>query len=130
MKKACFFLWLYLFIFSTTDTYAGIPWLISLLISPTHQNCLQSLATKKSGFCASFKATAECHCTSSGLPTVLCQDMNILYQRMEKIFGSQKEACEYQKDTTTQICMDDWNCYRLGGKDSHGNKCNATGKHC
>lgn len=92
--------------------------------------CTNALPTDNPTFCASFKTAAICYCTSSGLPGVLCQDMNVLYARMISVFGSLQRACEYQKYTTTQDCMDNWNCYRLGGKDSRGRICSSTGKAC
>jgi hypothetical protein len=46
------------------------------------------------------------------------------------IFGSIQRACEYQHDTSVQNCLDDWQCYRNGGRDSTGALCNATGSSC
>ena len=116
-------------IFISTTANSG-PGLLALFISPTHGNCPQALPTADAGFCASFKSVAQCHCTSSGLPAGMCRDMNSIYSRMVSIFGSQQKACEYQKDTTTQTCMDDWNCYRMGGKDSLGRLCSSNGNRC
>ena len=87
--------------------------------------CKQATPTNDPGFCTSFKSVAECHCTESGLPKSMCQDMKQLYDRMISIFGSLQKACEYQHDTDTQTCIDDWNCYRLGGKDSKGQLCSC-----
>jgi len=93
-------------------------------------SCPQAASTDSPGFCPSFKSVAQCHCTSSGLPASLCQDMNSIYKRMIAIFGSEQRACEYQKDTSTQNCLDDWACYRNGGKDSQGRACSSTGLSC
>ncbi len=92
--------------------------------------CNTALPTDNPGFCASFKPVASCHCIASGLPAVMCQDMNILYARMVSVFGSLRKACEYQKYTTTQDCMDNWNCYRSGGIDSRGRICSSTHNAC
>lgn len=92
--------------------------------------CPQAVPASNPTFCASFKAVAACHCTSSGLPSSMCNDMNAIYSRMISIFGSVQKACAYQKDTTTRICIDDWNCYRYGGVDSYGNLCSSTGRAC
>lgn len=92
--------------------------------------CDSALPTNNPNFCASFKSVAICYCTSSGLPAVMCQDMNMLHARMISIFGSLQKACEYQKYTTTQDCMDNWNCYRNGGVDSRGRLCSSNKKAC
>ncbi|WP_419418982.1 hypothetical protein ACNVED_10560 [Legionella sp. D16C41] len=82
------------------------------------------------GFCPSFKTSAECHCTSSGLPRAICSNMQQLYQRMLALFGTLERACAYQHETSVQVCIDSWNCYRLGGKDSKGKLCSGTGRAC
>lgn len=93
-------------------------------------SCPQAVSDDDPGFCASFQSVAQCHCMEAGLPQPMCADMKALYNRMVGIFGSQQKACEYQKDTDTQTCMDYWNCYRQGGTDSHGRLCSGTGKAC
>lgn len=92
--------------------------------------CTNAVPTDNAGFCASFKSAATCYCTNSGLPSGMCQDMNTLYNRMMMVFGSLQKACEYQKYTTVQDCMDNWNCYRLGGVDSRGRLCSGTKSAC
>lgn len=92
--------------------------------------CAKALPVDDAGFCASFKEVATCHCTSSGLPAGMCQDMNSLYKRMLALFGSLQRACEYQKHTSTQDCVDNWNCYRKGGIDSQGRLCSSTQLAC
>ena len=93
-------------------------------------SCPQALPTNDAGFCPSFKSVAGCHCTSKGMPKGMCLDMNALYNRMISMFGTLERACQFQHDTSTQNCIDDWNCYRSGGKDSQGNICSGTGKSC
>ena len=82
-------------------------------------------------FCATFKAVAKCHCSES-LPDDMCDDMNMLYGFMLDMTpgGTLDEACSMQSDTSVQNCIDDWNCYRNGGKDSQGNSCSGTGRAC
>ena len=92
--------------------------------------CSNALPTDDANFCPSFKSVATCYCVSSGLPSGMCQDMKALYERMINLLGSLKKACEYQHYTSTQDCIDNWNCYRLGGMDSHGRLCSSTGKAC
>lgn len=96
---------------------------------PKLSNCPQ-VSTTNPSFCPLFKATATCYCISSGLPAGMCQDINVLYGRMIAIFGSQQRACEFQKDDSVQNCMDDWNCYLRGGRNSQGGLCGSTGSAC
>jgi hypothetical protein len=92
--------------------------------------CTNAVPTDNPAFCASFKTTAICYCTASGLPPMMCQDMNMLYARLVSVFGSLQKACEYQRYTSPQDCMDNWNCYRLGGVDSRGRICSSTRLAC
>ncbi|CAM4393251.1 MAG: hypothetical protein LEGION0403_FIIPPAGN_00773 [Legionella sp.] len=92
--------------------------------------CNNAVPTDNPGFCPSFKTAAICYCQASGLPAGMCQDMRMLYARLISVFGSLQKACEYQKYTSVQDCMDNWNCYRLGGADSRGRICSSTGKAC
>lgn len=102
----------------------------SSFAADTFTSCQQALPTNNANFCSSFHAVASCHCVESGLPQKTCQNMNTIYQLMLARFGSIDKACEYQHDTSTQICKDDWSCYRLGGSDSQGRLCSSTGKIC
>lgn len=92
--------------------------------------CPKALPTNNESFCSSFKAVATCYCTSSGLPSNLCQDIKVLHQRVIAIFGSLQKACEHQHYTPTQDCIDNWNCYLYGGIDSRGRLCSATQRAC
>lgn len=92
--------------------------------------CSNALPTNDANFCSSFKSVASCYCTASGLPSGMCQDMNALHARMVMVFGSLQKACEYQKHTSAKNCMDNWNCYLHGGKDSLGRLCSSTGAAC
>lgn len=92
--------------------------------------CPDALPTNDPGFCASFKSVATCYCTSSGMPNGMCQDTNAVYNRMLSMFGSLQRACEYQKYTSTQNCIDNWTCFLNGGVDSQGRTCSGTGAAC
>ena len=98
-------------------TFAGLMCLFSV----STFSCGNAVPTNDVNFCASFKKVATCYCTSSGLPAGMCQDMNMLYARMVSVYGSLDKACAAQPYTTKQDCLDNWNCYRLGGVDSRGN---------
>ena len=92
--------------------------------------CPPSLPTDDANFCSSFKSAAPCYCTTAGVPASMCQDMNTIYNRMMIVFGTLRRACEYQHYTSTQNCMDNWNCYRSGGVNSQGQACSATKMPC
>ncbi len=93
-------------------------------------SCVNALPTDNVQFCPSFKSAATCYCTSSGLPSVVCQDMKSLYNRMVVVLGSLEKVCAYQHNTSTQECIDEWNCYLKGGVDSQGRLCSSTRKAC
>lgn len=92
--------------------------------------CSNAEPTNSPTFCTSFKTAASCHCVASGLPPGMCQDMKALFNRMIVVFGSLQKACEYQHHTTTQDCIDNWNCQRLGGVNSQNQLCSGTGRAC
>lgn len=92
--------------------------------------CPHALATDNPAFCSSFKTAAVCHCTASGLPFGICQDMHVLYNRMIIIFKTLEKACEYQHHTSTQECVDNWRCYLVGGVDSQGRPCSSNQHPC
>jgi len=104
--------------------------LSSTSFATTLGTCPPGTETNSPSFCSSFKLAAQCHCTSSGLPKGMCMNMRSLYDRMTSIFGSVRRACEYQRDTSTQNCMDSWSCYRSGGSTSQNNLCSGTGNAC
>lgn len=108
--------------------------IFSLLISMSSYSmtltCPQATPTNVSGFCQSFEQAAKCYCASTGLPKGMCNNMKDIYKRMISIYGSVKRACEFQKNTGTETCIDDWNCYRNGGKNADGQLCSSTGNVC
>lgn len=110
----------------------GLISMASLLVSSYiwAAPCGRAVPTNDPGFCRSFKEVAICYCTSSGLPSFICQDMELLYQRMESLYGSLDRACAAQNHTSKEDCLDNWNCYRLGQVDSHGRLCSSNGHRC
>ena len=92
-------------------------------------SCPPATPTNSPTFCSSFQIAAECYCSQS-LPHGMCANMGTLYNRMISMFATLQRACEFQHNTSTQTCIDDWNCYRLGGKDSQGQLCSSTGNAC
>ena len=106
-------------IFASTLSYSAIT-----------ASCPHAQPSDSPGFCSSFKSVAQCHCTSSGLPVGMCNDMKLLYARMISIFGSVQRACEFQHDTLTQDCIDSWHCYLVGGRNSNQGLCSSTGTAC
>jgi hypothetical protein len=105
-------------------------YIFTMFYFATATACPQATPTNDPGFCSSFKIAAQCHCTASHLPSRMCMDMNLLYDRMLIIFQTVKKACEYQTDTSTQNCIDSWNCYRNGGYNSKNELCSGTGASC
>ena len=106
--------------------FAGLLYIYSFSIVA----CPNALPTDHVNFCSSFKSAAVCYCTASGLPSALCQDMKSLYNRMVIVLGSLEKVCAYQHNSTTQECIDDWNCYLRGGVNSHGAACSSTRLAC
>ncbi len=92
--------------------------------------CPTAAPTDSSEFCASFKVAAQCHCSASGLPEVMCTNVRLLYQRLMVTFGTLEKTCAFQHDTTTENCIDSWKCYLNGGKNFAGHLCNSTGRSC
>lgn len=103
---------------------------ISTYAMKSASSCELALPTDDPSFCSSFKSVAACHCKEYGLPDGVCQNMNSIYKLMLVRHGTLQRACEYQKDTPTQDCIDAWNCYRMGGKDSQGRVCSSSEKVC
>lgn len=100
------------------------------LFSISGFSCTNAQPTDSINFCSTFKAAATCYCTASGLPASMCQNMKVLNARMIIVFGSLQKACEYQHYTSTQDCINNWNCYLQGGKDSNGKLCSSTQRPC
>lgn len=92
--------------------------------------CSRSVPTTDSNFCPSFAEATRCYCASH-LPSSMCKDVNAIYKRMIAVYGSLEHACAaHERQAPKQDCIDAWNCYRNGGRDSHGGLCSATGKSC
>lgn len=93
-------------------------------------NCPNATSASSPNFCDSFKIAAECHCRASGLRPEMCTNYEMIYKRMMVTFGSLQRACEFQHDISTQECIDDWNCFRLGKTTSQAELCSGTGNAC
>jgi hypothetical protein len=117
--------------FLTKTVISPIIVFAALLTPPSYaSSCPQALAIDDPGFCQSFSQVAQCHCQSSGLPARMCSNVQLVYQRMISTFGSVERACKYQKDTSYDICMQDWQCYLNGGSRADGALCSQTGQAC
>ena len=90
-------------------------------------NCPQAVSASEAEFCGSFQQVAQCHCQASGLPAKMCQNVSMVYKRMINTFGSLERACQYQKDTSYETCIEDWRCYQQGGLTNNGQLCNGSG---
>ena len=91
--------------------------------------CPDALPTDNLGFCASFKTAASCYCSES-LPGCGRLSMSQIYSLLITRYRSVEAACNSQQHTDAQTCIDDWNCYRLGGIDSQGRACSSTQLAC
>jgi len=112
----------------------SLVWLVivscsSSLMAFPRSNCSRALPDNDQGFCESFKSSAECHCEES-MPGFMCHNMDLLYRLMIGRYGSVQKACESQQEAPAQECIDGWNCYRMGGRDSLGRLCSGTGEVC
>ncbi|WP_367606176.1 hypothetical protein [Legionella sp. W05-934-2] len=92
--------------------------------------CQNALPTNHPGFCASFQIAASCYCQQTGLPKGMCQDMKQILNRMVAAYGSLQSACANQRHTPAQDCVDSWNCYINGGRDSKNQLCSGDGRRC
>jgi hypothetical protein len=110
--------------------FTAIAFFSCTAFSSISVSCSAALPSNEPGFCESFHVAAECYCSSSGLPRKMCNNMALLYQRMIAMLGSLENACRFQNNTSYQECIDDWVCYRSGGKNSRGELCSGTGNAC
>lgn len=92
-------------------------------------SCPQALPANQPGFCETFKTSVTCFCSNT-LPKRMCENINQIYQLMIARYGSIEIACKFQRETSVQICLDDWRCYKNGGVDSQGGPCNGSGQAC
>jgi hypothetical protein len=92
--------------------------------------CPEALPITDSNFCQSFDVAAKCYCVTSGLPLKMCDSTQKVYNRMISVFRSVESACSFQRNTTYQKCVDNWNCYRLGGSNAANEWCSGTGAAC
>ena len=104
--------------------------LLVLSIPTFASNCPQATSADDINFCDSFQQVAQCHCQASGLPARMCNNVGLVYKRMINTFGSIERACQFQKDTAYDTCLEDWRCYQQGGLTNSGQLCNGTGQPC
>jgi len=100
------------------------------LVSQSVFSCATIGDFESPSFCQDFDQIAKCHCSQTGLPAKLCQNVSLIYSRMISTFGSIEKACRFQKDTTQENCIDAWKCYREGGQLSNGKFCSGSGIAC
>lgn len=124
-------------LFTTSFSCLAAPLDLQSLLSPATYGkaCAQAAPTTSPAFCASFKTIAKCQCEQLSPRKEICNDMTMIYKIMMATFGQDLgRACKYQQDkqggTDPQTCINDWNCYLNGGKDSHGGLCSGTGSRC
>jgi len=91
--------------------------------------CPDATSTDDVNFCSSFKTAAACYCSES-LPGCSRLSMDQIYSLLITRYRTVEAACNSQHNTDAQTCIDDWNCYRLGGMDSRGRFCNSTQLSC
>lgn len=106
---------------------------VSTLSFNAFADCGFALPTDHPGFCASFKEKATCYCVARKdrpFPEAYCSNTKWLYGIMVSTYGSLAKACEAQKETSVQDCIDNWTCHMNGGKDSKGRICSSTRKSC
>jgi hypothetical protein len=103
---------------------------------PSHQKTAcdpHAAISSASNFCATFPPAATCNCENHGMTPAFCSDMTNIYTAMMQTYHHNlADACNNPKAQTvssTQECIDDWNCYWSGGISTTG-KCNATGLAC
>jgi hypothetical protein len=125
MKKILVFI----MCFFSVSCFAFAPMADKTASLAAFSSCAQAVPTTDGGFCPSFKTVATCHCIESGIPSKACQNMDLLYAAMIGRYKTVESACANQHDTSTQNCIDDWQCYRSGGSTA-GGLCSATGNKC
>ncbi len=91
--------------------------------------CSNASPTDDVSFCATFKTAAACYCSES-LPGCSRLSMDRIYSLLITRYRTLEAACNSQHHTDAQTCIDDWNCYRLGGIDSQGRACSSTQLPC
>lgn len=111
---------------ASSSALAFVPATVQSIFS----SCPQAAPTTDGGFCASFKSVASCQCVEKGVPSSVCQNIDLLYKVMIARYHSVENACANQHDTSTQNCIDDWKCYMSGGTNSQGGLCSSTGSKC
>lgn len=110
-----------------------VYFLSAVTFAKSIDECPNAYPTSHQAFCSSFVESAKCNCLKLRkfpVPKSLCNDMKKIYKGMLFKYGTQSHACQNQTATSYQTCMDDWNCYHTGGRDSRNNLCSSTGRAC
>ncbi len=83
-------------------------------------------------FCSSFEGVVKCVCLANIHSSFMCRSMSVIYMTILAKFGSIEKFCndKHQYRVPPQQCIDEWNCYRNGGKNSQGVLCSGTGNRC
>ena len=124
--KMKFFSWTFIFMLFSFGAFADQNIFPSHAIFKGAQNCAVA-SDSDSQFCVNFKKAVQGCCPIPGL------SMQKIYNMMIAVYGSLQNACEKNAAKyggTAQTCLDQWNCYWNGGKDSVGNSCDGDGVRC
>src|SRR5580693_2747985 len=92
------------------------------------EDCKKADPIDSPTFCTTFEAAAKCYCRNASPIPAACKSASKVYEYMLSVHhGNLEKACKYAADhqpgTTPQECIDDWNCWRSGGRDSNGKLC-------
>lgn len=104
-----------------------------LCLSSTIFACDKAVPTTNPNFCSSFTSVAYCHCMQNIHSSIVCSNMTVLYNAMLQEYHSLESACAVaakKHEASQQECIDDWNCYWNGGRDSTGGLCSGNGQRC
>ncbi len=84
-------------------------------------------------FCGNFSKAAICDCKAKAgiLGPIFCGNMDAVYKAMMTKYPSIEAACNDQSPANLrQACIDNWHCFRNGGKTAGGAQCSGSGKSC
>lgn len=98
----------------------------------TDDGCPITPAVTSNKFCSGFKKVVTCECDKMAPFNIhyFCRSMSVIKNNMDRYYGGVAKSCKQQKKAPYQDCMDHWNCYLHGGRDSKGHLCNSSGKSC
>jgi len=125
---------LFILFFSSISAFATTDVVSQYLPHPQVPACDPHASISSSpDFCATFPPAATCNCINHKMTPAFCASMSNIYDVMMQTYHNNlADACNNPKAqtiTSTQECIDDWNCYWHGGTSSTG-LCNGTGAAC